>query len=92
MQKALKGINVAVAALLCYSVIGLVKKTVKKPWQFLFFALSFLLVYFFKVHSVFIIVGSALSGILIAWATGGLRGEAAESRPAADGKPGEVKK
>ena len=92
VQKALRGINVAVAALLCYSVIGLVKKTVKKPWQFLFFALSFSLVYFLKVHSVFIIVGAALCGIIITWATGGLRGEAAESKPAADGTPGEAQK
>ena len=57
------------------------KKTVKKPWQLLFFALSFYLVYFLKLHSVFIIVGSALLGILIAWCSGALH---AAAGPAAD--------
>ena len=99
VQKALRGINVAVTALLVYSVIKLAKKTVKKPWQFLFFALSFSLVYFFKVHSVFIIVGAALLGILIAWLAGALRaapaagmdaGNATGSAAASSGKDGEA--
>ncbi|MBP5156253.1 MAG: chromate transporter [Treponema sp.] len=81
VQKALRGINVAVAALLLYSVIGLARKAIKKPWQLLFFVLSFSLIYFLKVHSVFIIVGEALCGILIAWATGGHRGEASGGKP-----------
>ncbi len=83
VQKALKGINVAVTALLEYSVVKLAKKTVKKLWQFLFFALSFSLVYFFKVHSVFIIVGAALLGIVIAWATGNLKAASASGKTAA---------
>ncbi len=86
VQKALRGINVAVAALLLYSVIGLARKAIKKPWQLLFFVLSFSLIYFFKVHSVFIIVGAALCGILIAWATGGLRGESAGGKSEEAGK------
>ena len=86
VQKALKGINVAVAALLLYSVIGLARKAIKKPWQLLFFVLSFSLIYFLKVHSVFIIVGAALCGILITWATGGLRGEAAGGKTGEAGK------
>lgn len=86
VQKALRGINVAVTALLVYSVIRLAKKTVRTPWQLLFFALSFVLVYFFKVHSVLIIVGAALSGILIAWAGGTLRAGAL-CKEAAAGEP-----
>ena len=86
VQKALRGINVAVAALLLYSVIGLARKAIKKPWQLLFFVLSFSLIYFFKVHSVFIIVGAALCGILIAWATGRLRGESAGGKSEEAGK------
>lgn len=86
VQKALRGINVAVAALLLYSVIGLARKAIKKPWQLLFFVLSFSLIYFFKVHSVFIIVGAALCGILIAWATGSLRGESAGGKTEEAGK------
>ncbi|MCR5622374.1 MAG: chromate transporter [Treponema sp.] len=86
VQKALRGINVAVAALLLYSVIGLARKAIKKPWQLLFFVLSFSLIYFFKVHSVFIIVGAALCGILIAWATGSLRGESAGGKSEEAGK------
>ena len=93
VQKALRGINVAVTALLVYSVIKLAKKTVRTPWQLLFFTLAFVLVYFFKVHSVLIIVGAALSGILIAWASGTLRAgvlhkETSAGAPAA-GRPAE---
>ena len=93
VQKALRGINVAVTALLVYSVIKLAKKTVRTPWQLLFFTLAFVLVYFFKVHSVLIIVGAALSGILFAWASGTLRAgvlnkETSAGAPAA-GRPAE---
>lgn len=86
VQKALRGINVSVAALLLYSVIGLARKAIKKPWQLLFFVLSFSLIYFLKVHSVFIIVGAALCGILIVWATGGLRGQSAGGKTEEAGK------
>ena len=74
VQKALKGINVAVTALLFYSVAKLAKKTIKQWWQLLFFALSFSLIYFAKVHSIFIIIGAALGGMLIACLSGSLKG------------------
>ena len=88
VQKALRGINVAVAALLAYSVLNLAKKAIKKLWQLAFFALAFSLIYFFKVHSVFIIVGAALGGILIAWMTGELNPvpNAGSSAPEGEGK------
>lgn len=65
VQKALKGVNVAVCALLTYSVFNLTKKTVKKWWHVIFYAAAFSLVYFFKVNSVIIILVSALSGICL---------------------------
>ncbi len=73
VRRALRGINVAVAALLLYSVTGLAKKSIKKAWQLIFFAAAFILIYFFKLHSVFIIVGAALGGILISLGTGAFR-------------------
>ena len=65
VQRALKGINVVVAALLTYSVFNLSKKTVKKWWHALFLLGSFSLIYFLKVKSFWIIIISASCGILI---------------------------
>ena len=65
VQKALLGINVAVAALLTYSVFNITKKNLKRWWNIFFYAASFVSVYFFKVHSVFVILASVLVGILL---------------------------
>ena len=66
VQKALAGINVAVAALLTYSVFTFAKKTIKKWWHVLLYAGSFTAVYFFKVHTVIVILCAAVIGIIIA--------------------------
>lgn len=66
-QKALKGINVAVAALLTYTVVNLGKKTIKNIWNALFAGLAFILVFFFKAPTVVIIFISLLAGVLISF-------------------------
>jgi chromate transporter len=65
VQKALKGINVSVAALLTYSVINLSKKTLKKWYSVIFFLTAFSLIYFAKVHSVFLILGAVIIGVIL---------------------------
>lgn len=65
VRKAMKGINVAVAALLTHSVINLTKKTVKNWWSFLLFGISFSAVYFFHVRTVIVVVSAAVIGILL---------------------------
>ena len=65
VQKALKGINVAVAVILCFAVFELGKKAVT-DWIGLGIAIvSFVLVAFFSVDSIWIIIASAVMGILI---------------------------
>ncbi len=81
VQSALRGINVSVAALLTLAVINFAKKTLKNWWSFLFYALSFVSVYFFKVPSVVVVMVAALGGVLIAYFTGALkRTEAASGK------------
>lgn len=63
VQKALTGINVAVAALLTKSVWEFAKKSVKNIWSFLILAAAFVAMYFFKVSSAWVIVVGALLGI-----------------------------
>ena len=62
VQKALKGINVAVSVLLVKAVFSFGKKTVFDLCTFLIAALSFVLMFAFKVQGVWIVIGSALSG------------------------------
>ena len=64
-QKALKGINVAVAALLTSVIVKFSKKTIKNIWNALFMLLAFALIYFFKVQSVWIILSSLIIGSLL---------------------------
>lgn len=64
VQKALKGINVAVSVLLVKAVFSFGKKTVFDLCTFLIAALSFVLIFVFKVQGVWIVIGSALSGWL----------------------------
>ena len=64
VQKALKGINVAVSVLLLKAVFSFGKKTVFDLCTFLIAALSFVLMFAFKVQGVWIVIGSALSGWL----------------------------
>lgn len=60
VQKALKGINVSVAALITDANFNFVKKTCKGAASFLIMAASFVLIYFFEVPSYFVILGTAL--------------------------------
>ena len=65
VQKALRGINVAVAALFTSVIVKFVKKTIKKPLHVLLMLISFTLVYFFKVQSFWIILATILCGVVI---------------------------
>ena len=64
-QKALRGINVAVAALLTSVIVKFSKKTIKSIWNAVFMLLAFVLIYFFKVQSVWIILASLITGSLL---------------------------
>lgn len=64
-QKALKGINVAVAALLTSVIVKFSKKTIKNIWNALFMLLAFALIYFFKVQSVWIILSALIIGCML---------------------------
>ena len=64
-QKALRGINVAVAALLTSVVVKFSKKTIKNIWNAFFMLLAFALIYFLKVQSVWIILVSLVIGCLL---------------------------
>ncbi|MBQ9494671.1 MAG: chromate transporter [Treponema sp.] len=63
-QKALKGINVSVAALLTSVVLQFSKKTVKSFVGFLCLAVSFAAIFFFHIPSYVMIVAGALFGIV----------------------------
>ena len=64
-QRALRGIDVAVAALLTSVIVKFTKKTIKNFWNALFMLLAFALIYFFKVQSVWIILSSLIIGCLL---------------------------
>ena len=64
-QKALKGINVAVAALPTSVIVKFSKKTIKNIWNAFFMLLAFVLIYFLKVQSVWIIIASLITGSLL---------------------------
>lgn len=67
VQKALRGINVSVAALLTYVVASFSSKTVKGAASVAAMLASFALIYFLDVPTYWIILGSAALGVLI-WA------------------------
>ena len=71
VKKALTGINVAVAAILTSAVYNFSKKSVKNLFGFILLVISFVLIFIFKVSTVYIIFGSAILGVIIA----GCRGE-----------------
>ncbi|MCR5763785.1 MAG: chromate transporter [Treponema sp.] len=73
VQKALKGINVAVTALLTYAVFNFARKSIKKWWGIIFYAASFCAIFFLKIPSVAVIVASAIAGVLIAYFSGNLK-------------------
>ncbi len=63
VQKAMAGINVAVAALLTKSVWDFGRKAVKNLWGLLLLLAAFVSMHFFGMGSVLVIVVSALLGI-----------------------------
>lgn len=64
VQKALKGINVAVSVLLVKAVFAFGKKTVFDLCTFLIAAFSFALMFIFNVQGIWIVIGSAFFGWL----------------------------
>ncbi len=71
VQRALEGINVAVAAILTSAVYSFSKKAVKNLFGFVLLAASFIAIFVFNVSTIYIILGSALIGVILA----GVRGE-----------------
>lgn len=64
VQAALKGINVAVSALLTSVIVKFAKKTIKNIWNVLFMLISFVCIFVFKVPSYIIILTAILIGCL----------------------------
>ena len=64
VQAALKGINVAVAALLTSVIVKFMKKTIKNIWNVLFMLIAFVCVFWFKVPSFIIIVAAIALGCI----------------------------
>ena len=65
VQKALAGINVAVTSLLTKITFDFCKKTIKNLFTLAVFLISFSLIYFLKIPSFTIILGSIALGILV---------------------------
>lgn len=65
IQKALAGINAAVAANLTYACVNFMRKTVKNIAGIFLFLVSFVCVFFFNVPAVVIIFSAAFLGIAI---------------------------
>lgn len=73
VQRALRGINVSVAALLTYAVINFAKKSVKNVLGVVLFLLSFVLIFVLNVSTVWIILGSCALGVFFAAIRGDLK-------------------
>lgn len=65
VQKALNGVNVAVAALLTSVVVNFSKKTIKKPINAIFMLVAFVVVFFLKVPSFYVIIATLITGVII---------------------------
>lgn len=65
IQKALAGINIAVAANLSFSFLKLFKKTAVNFFCVILTATAFVLIFFFKVNTVLILFGAVFLGIVI---------------------------
>ena len=65
VQKALKGINVAVCALITDATLNFAKKTSKGAVSILLMLLSFCLIFFFNIKSYIIILGSAFIAVAV---------------------------
>lgn len=65
VQKALKGVNVVVAALLTNVTYNFAKKTVKNWWSALILIASFCALFIFKVQSFWVILSAIFLGIVV---------------------------
>ena len=65
VQKALRGINVAVAALMTLVIINFARKTIKNLENAVFMLLGFGLVFFLKIPSFWIILSALLIGVIL---------------------------
>ena len=65
VQKAMKGINAAVAALLAYAVLGLCKKNLKSVISVLLFVASFVALRFLHLHTVAIVLAAAAFAVVL---------------------------
>lgn len=65
VQKALKGINVAVCALITDATVNFTKKSIKGFVSILILLCSFSLIFFLSVPTYFIIIGAFLLGIAV---------------------------
>ncbi|WP_406035118.1 chromate transporter [Treponema saccharophilum] len=78
VQRALTGINVAVAALLTQAVWKFASKAVSGILGAALLVAAFVLIFALNVGTIWIIIGSALAGVAIAGARGEFRKEKAE--------------
>lgn len=67
VRKALMGINVAVAANLTYTAYNFTKRSVKNVGGAILYLLAFVLIFFFKVRSVWIVLSAMSIGIIYYW-------------------------
>lgn len=67
VQKALRGINVAVAALLTSVIVKFAKKTIKKPVHAVYMMISFVLVIWLKIPSFWIIIAALCMGVFLTY-------------------------
>ena len=65
VQKALRGINVAVAALLTQVIFSFTKKTIKKPINAFYMIATFMLIFIFKIPSFIFILFGIITGVVI---------------------------
>ncbi len=64
VQKAMKGINASVSALLTFAVFNLAKKNLRSIKSIVLFAFSFAAIYFFHAKTIWIILCAALIGVV----------------------------
>ncbi|MDE6351202.1 MAG: chromate transporter [Treponemataceae bacterium] len=81
VQRALRGINVSVAAILTVAVYTFAKKSVKSAFGFVLLAVSFALIFFLGVNTLWVIFGSAFLGVLVAAVRGDFRKHKAGEEP-----------
>jgi chromate transporter len=70
VRKALAGINVAVAALLTNAVIRFARRTLRGIFAAVLLTASFIAIFVFKVNTLWIILASAVLGIIFAACSG----------------------